>query len=103
MKKVLFWLAGIFKVDLTVEKVIYRDKIIEVPKEVIKEVIVEKQVALEGAIEGDVTVNGDLFVTGNIYVAGDITAFGGVVYGLSDMEVKMRAGKDVTAYKITED
>lgn len=103
MKRFLFWLAKVFKVDLTVEKVIYRDKIIEVPKEVIKEVIVEKQVALEGAIEGDVTVNGDLFVTGNIYVAGNITAFGGVVYGLSVEEVKMKAGKDVTAYKITEE
>lgn len=103
MKKVLFWLAGIFNVDLTVEKIIYRDKIVEVPKEVIKEVIVEKQIALDGVITGDVTVNGDLFVTENIYVAGNITAFGGVVYGLSTDEVKMKAGKDITAYKITED
>ena len=88
MKRFLFWLAGIFNVDLTVEKIIYRSKIVEVPKEV----IVEKQIALEGVIDGDVTVNGDLFVTENIYVAGNIAAFGGVVYGFSDMEVKMKAG-----------
>ena len=81
--------------DLTVEKIVYRDKI--------KEVIIEKQVSLDGVIDGDVTVNGDLFVAGNIYVAGNITAFGGVEYGLSGEEVKMKAGKDVTAYKITEE
>ena len=103
MKKIILWLARIFNVDLTVEKIIYRDRIIEVPIEVIKEVIVEKQVALEGVIEGDVTVNGDLFVTGNIYVAGNIAAFGGVVYGFSAEEVRMMAGKDITAYKIVED
>ena len=97
MKKLLFWLAGIFNVDLTVEKIIYRDKIIEVPKEVIKEVIVEKQVALEGAIEGDVTVNGDLFVTGNIYVAGNISSHGGIYYGMSTEEVKMMADKEISA------
>ena len=93
MKKVLFWFAKVFKVDLTVEKIVYRDKIVEV----------EKQIALEGVIDGDVTVNGDLFVTENIYVAGNIAAFGGVVYGFSAEEVRMMAGKDVTAYKITED
>jgi hypothetical protein len=39
MKKFLLWLAKIFKVDLVTEKIIYRDKIVEVPKIVEKEVI----------------------------------------------------------------
>ncbi len=66
MKKVLFWLARIFNVDLTVEKIVYRDKIVEVPVEVIKEVIIEKQVSLGGVIDGDVTVKGDLVVEGSL-------------------------------------
>ena len=44
MKKFLVWLAKIFKVDLVTEKIIYRDKVIEVPVEVIKEVIKEVEV-----------------------------------------------------------
>jgi hypothetical protein len=56
MKKFLLWLAKVFKVNLTVEKIVYK----EVPK------IVEKQVALEGVIEGDVTVKGNLFVKGSL-------------------------------------
>ena len=71
MKKVLFWLAKIFKVDLATEKIIYRDKIVEVPVEVIKEV--EKQIALEGVIEGDVTVKGNLLVEGSLIVIGEVT------------------------------
>ena len=66
MKRFLFWLAGIFNVDLTVEKIIYRDKLIEVPKEVIKEVIIEKQISLDGVIDGDVEVRGDLVVKGSL-------------------------------------
>lgn len=66
MKKIILWLARIFNVDLTVEKIVYRDKIIEVPKEVIKEVIIEKQVSLDGVIDGDVTVKGDLVVKGSL-------------------------------------
>ena len=58
MKIFLFWLARIFNVDLTVEKIVYRDKI--------KEVIIEKQVSLGGVIDGDVTVKGDLVVKGSL-------------------------------------
>jgi len=58
MKRFLLWLAGIFHVDLTVEKIVYRDKI--------KEVIIEKQVSLDGVIDGDVTVKGDLVVKGSL-------------------------------------
>ena len=47
MKRFLFWLAGIFKVDLVTEKIVYRDKIVEVPA--------EKLIALEGTIDGAVS------------------------------------------------
>ncbi len=47
MKKIIKWLAKVFKVNLTVEKVIYKDKIVEVIKEVPVEVIVEKEVIKE--------------------------------------------------------
>jgi hypothetical protein len=96
MKKVLFWLARIFKVDLTVEKIIYRDKIIEIPKEVfiekevikeiIKEVPVEvikevpiykevKYVALKDEVTNDTYVEGDLVVKGYLYVDGEVSCF----------------------------
>jgi hypothetical protein len=65
MKKFLLWLAKIFKIDLTVEKIVYK----EVPK------IVEKQVALEGVIEGDVTVKGNLLVEGSLTVTGEIACY----------------------------
>ena len=58
MKKILFWLARIFNVDLTVEKIVYRDKIVEVE--------VEKLISLDGVIDGDVTVKGDLIVKGSL-------------------------------------
>ena len=61
----------IFKVDLVTEKIIYRDKIVEVPVEVIKEV--EKQVALEGL--KDVTVKGNLTVEGSLMVTGEIACY----------------------------
>lgn len=105
MKEFLFWLAGIFKVDLTLEKIIYKDriveKIVEVPVEVVEEV--EKIVALEGIIDNDVTVKGNLYVTGDIYVAGNISAHGGIVCGMSIEEVRMQAEKEISAYKAMED
>ena len=96
MKKVLFWLAGIFNVDLTVEKIIYRDKIIEIPKEaivekeVIKEIIKEvpvevikevpiykevKYVALKDEVTNDTYVEGDLVVKGYLYVDGEVSCY----------------------------
>ena len=65
MEKFLFWLAKIFKIDLTVEKIVYK----EVPK------IIEKRVALEGVIEGDVTVKGNLIVEGSLTVQGEVTCY----------------------------
>jgi hypothetical protein len=96
MKRFLFWLAGIFNVDLTVEKIIYKDKIIEIPKEVIveKEVIKEiikevpvevikevpiykevKYVALKDEVTNDTYVEGDLVVKGYLYVDGEVSCF----------------------------
>lgn len=67
MKKFVLWLARVFKVDITVEKVII--------KEVPVKVAVEKLVALQGIIKDDVTVKGNLIVEGTIEVSGDVTCF----------------------------
>lgn len=61
MKKIILWLAKVFKVDLTVEKIVIKE--------------VEKQVALEGTIEGDLTIKGNLVVNGYLYVKGEVTAY----------------------------
>lgn len=61
MKNFLFWLAELFRVDLTVEKIV---KV---------EVVKEKQVALAGVVEGDVYVNGNLIVNGSLEVTGEVT------------------------------
>ena len=94
MKKVLFWLANIFNVDLTVEKIIYKDKIVEVPKIVEKEVIKEvpkeviKEVEVikyipnpdlsdaikyEGYVENNLTIDGNFLVKGILTVTGEVT------------------------------
>ena len=98
MKKLIIWLAKIFNVNLTVEKVIYKDKIVEVikevikevPKEVIKEIIKEvpvevikevpiykevKYVALKDEVTNDTYVEGDLVVKGYLYVDGEISCY----------------------------
>ena len=62
MKKILLWLANLFNIDLTVEKIVYRDKIKEV----------EKLISLDGEIDGDVTVKGNLLVTGSLDVTGEV-------------------------------
>ena len=104
MKKLIIWLAKIFNVNLTVEKIIYKDKIVEVIKEVIKEVpkevIVEKEVikevikevpvevikevpvykevkyiALKDEVTNDTFVEGNLVVKGYLYVDGEISCY----------------------------
>ena len=65
MKKLIKWLAKIFKAEITVEKIVYRDKIVEIE--------VEKLISLDGEIDGDVTVRGDLLVTGSLNVTGGLT------------------------------
>ena len=64
MKKFIKWLAKIFKAEITVEKIVYRDKIIEVE--------VEKLISLDGEIDGDVIVRGNLLVTGSLKAAGGV-------------------------------
>ncbi len=102
MKKLIIWLAKVFNVDLTVEKIIYKDKIVEVIKEVPKEVIVEKEVikevpvevivekeiikevpvykevkyiALKDEVTNDTYVEGNLVVKGYLYVDGEISCY----------------------------
>ncbi len=59
MKKIIKWLAKIFKAEITVEKIV--------------EVEVEKLISLDGEIDGDVTVKGNLLVTGILNVTGGLT------------------------------
>lgn len=67
MKKLIIWLAKIFNVNLTVEKIIVKDKVVEK--------VIEKQVALEGVIDGDVTVKGDLIINGYLQAEGEIACY----------------------------
>ena len=120
MKKLIIWLAKVFRVNIykivevPVEKIVYKDRIVEVPVEVIKEIIKEvevikeievpvykdvKYIALKDEATGDTYVEGNLFVTGDIHVAGNISSHGGIYYGMSTEEVKMMAGKEITAFK----
>ena len=128
MKKLIIWLAKVFRVNIykivevPVEKIVYKDrtviKEIEVPVEVIKEIIKEvevikevikeievpvykdvKYVALKDEVTNDTYVEGNLFVTGDIHVAGNISSHGGIYYGMSTEEVKMMADKEITAFK----
>ena len=98
MKKIIKWLVKIFNVN--VEKIIYKDKIVEVikevPKEVIKEVIKEvpvevivekevikevpvyketKYVALKDEVTNDTYVEGNLVVKGYLYVDGEVSCY----------------------------
>ena len=121
MKKLIIWLAKVFNVIITkevivekeVEKIVYKDRIVEVPVGVIKEIIKEvevikeievpvykdvKYIALKDEATGDTYVEGNLFVTGDIHVAGNISSHGGIYYGMSTEEVKMMADKDISAF-----
>ena len=67
MKKFIKWLAKIFKAEITVEKIVYKDKIVEVE--------VEKLISLGGEIEGDVTVKGNLVVKGYLQAEGEVSCY----------------------------
>ena len=58
MTKLILWLARVFKVNIekTVEKIVYRDKIV--------------YISLENEVNGNVTVAGDLTVKGYLYCEG---------------------------------
>ncbi len=94
MKKLIIWLAKIFNVNLTVEKIIYKDKIVEVikevpvykevpvevivEKEVIKEIPIYKEVkyiALKDEVTNDTYVEGNLVVKGYLYVDGEVSCY----------------------------
>lgn len=65
MRKLIIWLARVFKVDITTEKVVI--------KEVVKEILVslnENEV-----INGDVTIKGNLIVNGSLVVEGEVSAY----------------------------
>lgn len=65
MKRLIIWLAKVFKVDITTEKVVI--------KEVEKEILVslnENEV-----INGDVTIKGNLIVNGSLDVEGEVSAY----------------------------
>ena len=98
MKKIIIWLAKVFNVIITkevivekeVEKIVYKDRIVEVPVEVIKEIIKEvevikeievpvykdiKYVALKDEVTNDTYVEGNLIVKGYLYVNGEVTCY----------------------------
>ena len=98
MKKLIIWLAKVFNVIITkevivekeVEKIVYKDRIVEVPVEVIKEIIKEvevikeievpvykdvKYVALKDEVTNDTYVEGNLIVKGYLYVNGEVTCY----------------------------
>ena len=98
MKKLIQWLAKIFNaniikeviVEKEVEKIVYKDRIVEVPVEVIKEIIKEvevikeievpvykdiKYVAIKDEVTNDTYVEGNLIVNGYLYVTGEVTCY----------------------------
>ena len=68
MKKFIQWLAKVFNVNITTEKVVTKEIVKEVP--VVKEVI---KYLTNGTIKGDVNVDGNLVVDGKIEATGGIT------------------------------
>ena len=61
MKKLIRWLAKVFKADITVERIIY--------KEVYK--------PLEDKLSGSISLDGDLSVDGSIEATKDIVCYKG--------------------------
>ena len=72
MKKLIIWLAKIFDVNITKEVIVEK----EVEKIVYKDRIVEVQVALDNeVIKGTCTVQGNLIVEGVLTVTGEVTCY----------------------------
>ena len=61
MKKVLLWIAKIFKIDLTKEVAITKVETI--------------YTTLDNEVNHDVVINGNLTVHGNLTVSGEITCY----------------------------
>ena len=70
MKKFIQWLAKVFNANITIEKVVTKEVVKEVP--VVKEVIKH---LTNGTIKGDVNVVGNLVVNGKIEATGGITCY----------------------------
>ena len=61
MKKILLWLAKVFKVDLTKEIVITKVETI--------------YTTLDNEVNHDVVINGNLIIKGDLIVSGEITCY----------------------------
>ena len=61
MKKILLWIAKIFKIDLTKEVVITKVETI--------------YTTLDNEVNHDVTINGNLIIKGDLIVSGEITCY----------------------------
>lgn len=70
MKKFIQWLAKVFNANITIENVVTKEVVKEVP--VVKEVI---KYLTNGTIKGDVNVVGNLVVNGKIEATGGITCY----------------------------
>ena len=68
MKKFIQWLAKVFNADITIEKIVTKVVVKEVP--IVKEVT---KYITNGTISGDVYVDGNLVVNGKIEATGGIT------------------------------
>lgn len=61
MKKLIKWLAKVFKANITIEKIIYKEKIVYKP--------------LEDKLSGNISLDGDLLVDGTIKATEDIICY----------------------------
>lgn len=61
MKKLIRWLAKVFKANIIVENIVYKEKIIYKP--------------LEDKLSGSISLDGDLSVDGSIEAAKDIVCY----------------------------
>lgn len=68
MKKFIQWLAKVFNANITIEKIVIKEVVKEVP--IVKEVT---KYLTNGTIKGDVNVVGNLSVDGSITATGGIT------------------------------
>lgn len=61
MKKLIRWLAKIFKANITIENTVYKEKIVYKP--------------LEDELSGSISLDGDLSVDGSIEATKDIICY----------------------------
>lgn len=61
MKKLIQWLAKVFKANITIENIVYKEKIVYKP--------------LEDKLSGSISLDGDLSVDGSIEATKDIVCY----------------------------